>query len=173
MNDLATTAPAFVEKAHTIVWGTLATVDRQGRPRTRVVHPMWEWDGTKLVGWIATMLTPVKRAHLDRTPFASLTYFTADSRDDCSAECRAELLSDDASCEETWERFKATPEPVGYDPAIIPMWADGPTSPGFGVIRLEPWRLRILDGIFAITGGEQGRLLTWQEEPARAISSDS
>ena len=36
-----------------------------------------------------------------------------------------------------------TPEPLGYDPAIIPQWAGGPTSAAFAVLRLEPWRLRV------------------------------
>ena len=42
--DLACVAPAFVELAHRIVWGTVATVDPEGRPRTRILHPIWEWD---------------------------------------------------------------------------------------------------------------------------------
>ena len=39
---LSGTAPAFVEIAHRIVWATAATVDPQGRPWTRVLHPIWE-----------------------------------------------------------------------------------------------------------------------------------
>ena len=45
MTDLATVAPAFVTMAHRIVWASAATVDSQGRPRSRVLHPFWEWDG--------------------------------------------------------------------------------------------------------------------------------
>ena len=40
--------------AHRIVWCTVATTGADGRPRTRVLHPIWEWDGTGLTGWIAT-----------------------------------------------------------------------------------------------------------------------
>ena len=43
-----------------------------------------------------------------------------------------------------WDLFARTPEPLGYDPAIIPQWAGGPTSAAFAVLRLEPWRLRVL-----------------------------
>ena len=46
MDSLEVTAPAFVEMAHRIVWATVATVDERGRPRSRVLHPIWEWDGT-------------------------------------------------------------------------------------------------------------------------------
>jgi hypothetical protein len=50
MSDLATVAPAFVAMAHRIVWATVATVDGDERPRGRILHPFWEWDGTALAG---------------------------------------------------------------------------------------------------------------------------
>ena len=53
MSTLAATAPGFVELAHRIVWATVATVGPDGQPRTRILHPIWEWDGESLVGWIA------------------------------------------------------------------------------------------------------------------------
>jgi pyridoxamine 5'-phosphate oxidase-like protein len=77
MSELAIVAPAFVTMAHRIVWCTAATVDSQGRPRSRILHPYWIWDGDALVGWIATGPTPVKRAHLAHSPYVSLNYCTA------------------------------------------------------------------------------------------------
>jgi hypothetical protein len=68
VSDLTQTAAAFVEMAHRIVWATVATVDDRGRPRSRILHPFWQRDGSSLVGWIATGPTPVKRAHLERSP---------------------------------------------------------------------------------------------------------
>lgn len=103
MTDLADIAPAFVAMAHRIVWCTVTTVDRRDRPRSRILHPFWIWDGTELVGWIATA--------------------------------------------------------VGYDPAIIPAWKDGPTSDAFAVMRLEPWRLRVIPG--AVMTQRVGEPLTW------------
>ena len=50
MTTLEDIAPKFVAMAHQIVWCTAATVDAKGRPRSRVLHPIWEWDGTHLVG---------------------------------------------------------------------------------------------------------------------------
>ena len=82
MGDLATVAPAFVGMAHATVWATVATVDRLARPRTRILHPIWEWDGSALVGWIATRPTPVKRVHIEHSPFLSITYW-APSHDTC------------------------------------------------------------------------------------------
>ena len=65
MNPLSEVAPAFVEMAHRIVWASAATVTPEGRPFSRILHPIWEWDGQVLRGWIATGPTPLKRAHLD------------------------------------------------------------------------------------------------------------
>ena len=160
MADLSKVAPAFVEMAHRIVWCGAATVDRRGRPRSRVLHPLWTWDGRALSGVIATGPTPTKRAHLDASPHISLHYWTP-SQDTCVAECRARWAFDDATRTQVWEAFKHAPPPVGYDPALIPPWKDGPTSPAFAALLLEPWRLRVMPGTLLTRGG--GELLTWQE----------
>jgi hypothetical protein len=154
-------APAFLEMAHRIVWCTVATVDHQGRPRSRILHPLWEWDGTSLVGWIATEPTPIKRSHLAHSPYVSCTYWN-DTHDTCTAECRAQWKLDDATRAVVWEKFKHAPPPVGYDPAIIAGW-DAPTSETFTVLRLEPWRVRVFPGRFLVTGGAEGQVLVWSE----------
>jgi hypothetical protein len=48
---------AFITVAHRIVWCTLATVDRRNRPRSRVVHPIWERTPAGPVGWVTTRPT--------------------------------------------------------------------------------------------------------------------
>jgi hypothetical protein len=161
VSDLADIAPAFVEMAHRIVWATVATVDTKDRPRSRILHPIWEWDGDSLVGWIATGPTPTKRAHLERTPFVSVNYWTT-NHDTCTAECRATLLLDDETRVAVWERFATGPEPVGYDPAIVPVW-DTPTSETFAAIRLDPWRLRVFPGTALLQG--EGTVLDWRQTP--------
>ncbi len=156
-------APAFLEMANRMVYCTLATVDRRGRPRSRIVHTWWEWDGASLVGWAGSIVTPMKRAHLQHTPYVSCSYWDGvEIYDTCTAECQAELLLDDESRREGWERFRSVPPPLGYDPAIIPAWKDGPTSPAWDVLRMEPWHLRVFPGEFAHSGGTKGRILTWQ-----------
>ncbi len=159
MNELEEIAPAFVEMAHQIVWCSAATVDREGRPRSRVLHPIWDWDGRELVGWIGTGPTPTKRAHLEKSPHLSLNYW-APTQDTCVAECRASWAFDHETRTRVWDLLKNAPSPVGYDPAIIPGW-DDPTCDAFAALRLEPWRLRVFPGTVLI--GQGGDVLTWQE----------
>lgn len=159
MNTLTETAPAFVEMAHRIVWCTTATVDAQGRPRSRILHPIWQWDGEKLVGWIGTRPTPIKRAHLEVSPYVSLNYWSP-SHDTCAAECRATWAFDDETRTRVWNLFVNGPEPVGYDPSIVPSW-DSPTSDAFAVLRVDPWRLRVFPG--SVLLGQGGDVLNWRE----------
>ena len=65
MAALDTVAPAFVEMAHRIVWCVAATTDPRGRPRSRVLHPMWEWNGAQLTGWVLTSPGGRFTAHSD------------------------------------------------------------------------------------------------------------
>ena len=157
MTELAHTAPAFVEMAHRIVWATVATVDPTGRPRTRILHPIWEWNGDRLTGWIATGPDTPKARHLEHQPCVSLTYWNP-GQDTCTADCETTWLDDADDRIEAWDRFANAPEPVGYDPSIIPGWTS-PTAEGFGVLRLDPTRLRVFPGTLLLKG--EGQLLAW------------
>jgi len=158
MTDLKSIAPAFVEMAHNIVWCSVATVDAQGRPWSRVLHPIWEWDGERLVGWIATGKTPIKAAHLAAHPYVSCNYWTP-AHDTCLAECAASWIEDAAGKQAVWDKLANGPEPVGYDPAMIPGWDDA-ASPTFSALRLDPWRIRVMPAAAMLSGeGTQ----VWQQ----------
>jgi hypothetical protein len=159
MDELSEVAPAFVEMAHRIVWASAATVDGQGRPHTRILHPLWQWDGEQLVGWIATGPTPVKRAHLERTPHMSLSYW-APSHDTCVADCGVTWAFDDQTRTWLWNAFAEAPAPLGFDPALIPSWKGGPTTAAFAALRLAPRRLRVFPGTVLTRQG--GRVLAWK-----------
>ena len=159
MTDLATVAPAFVEMAHRIVWCSAATVDTKGRPRSRVLHPFWEWDGESLVGWIGTGPTPLKRKHLDASPHISLNYWDT-SQDTCVAECATSWHFDDETRTRVWNAYVEAPPPLGYDPSIIPGWT-GPTCDAFAALRLDPWLLRVFPGTLLLE--QKGELLSWQK----------
>lgn len=158
MTTLQDIAPAFVEMAHAIVWCSAATVDAKGRPRSRVLHPIWQWDGSSLTGWIATGPTPIKRAHLAASPHISCNYWSP-NQDTCVAECQAEWAFDDETRAMVWNLFRDGPAPVGYDPAMIPGW-DNAASPNFAALKLHPWRLRVMPGAVLMKG--EGAAMVWR-----------
>ena len=159
MKTLSEVAPAFVEMAHSIVWCSAATVDAKGRPWSRILHPIWTWDGEKLEGWIGTGPTPLKRAHLEASPYVSLNYWTP-SQDTCVAECRASWAFGLETRERVWNMLKDAPPPVGYDPAMIPGW-EQPSDDAFAALRLDPWRVRVFPGSVLLQ--QKGEVLTWRE----------
>ena len=114
MTDLDTLAPDFVEAAHTLVYCSVSTVDRAGRPRSRVMHPIWEWDGRRLTGWLASMPSP-KMAHLAGRPYVSCAYHDGWAVA-VVADSRIEPITDDAGRTHVWELFRAAPPPLGFDP---------------------------------------------------------
>jgi hypothetical protein len=159
VNSLNVVAPAFIEMAHRTIYATLATIDRRGRLRSRIVHPYWTWDGRSMIGWVATSPTPVKRDNLKHNPHVSVTYWSP-SHDTCTAECRCAWVSDNRTRMEVWNLFKNAPPPAGYDPAIVPIWSAGPTAEPFAALRLRPWRLRVFPGTVLL--GEGGEVLNWR-----------
>ena len=144
--------------AHTIVWASVATVDAEGRPRSRVLHPIWEWDGEALTGWIATSPQSPKARDLAEQPDISLTYWDP-THDTATADCTTSWDETPELRQAGWDRFANGPEPVGYDPSIIPFWPD-PQVPDFGVLRLEPTKVRVMPGTMMTKG--EGAVLTWR-----------
>ena len=142
MDPLETVAPAFVDLAHQIVWATAATVSTAGEPATRILHPIWEWNGETLRGWLATSPLSPKARHLEQTPMMSITYWRPD-HDTCTVRCRTSWDFSAAGREALWERFTAAPEPLGYVPSIIPGW-ESPASPAFASLELDPDAIRLL-----------------------------
>ena len=161
MTSLEQIAPAFIEMAHSIVWASAATVDANGQPRTRVLHPIWEWDGTDLFGWIATVPSPVKKAHLAVHPQMSRELL-GPHHDTCSADCLVEWYLDDETRSAVWDKFANGPRRWAMTRESFRMWIDGPTSDDFAALRLTPYRLRVMAGT-VMTKGE-GAPLSWSAE---------
>lgn len=159
MAELNQVAPAFVAMAHDIVWCNVATVDALGRPRSRVLHPIWEYADGNLIGWVGTGPTPTKRAHISASPFVSCNYWSP-AQDTCVAECQAQWAFDDATRERVWSMYTETPPPLGYDPSIIPGWENA-RSNTFAVLKMTPWRLRVMPGSVLMSG--TGETLVWQQ----------
>src|SRR3546814_7856909 len=101
-----------------------------------------------------------KADDLAANPRVSLTYWTP-NHDTCTADCDTAWETSDEDRAAGWDRFLNGPEPVGYDPSIIAGWTD-PTAEAFGILRLEPHRLRLMPGALMLKG--EGELLTWRSE---------
>jgi general stress protein 26 len=127
----------FLERVNRHVYCNLATVDSQGRPRSRVIHVIWD----EATGWITTNPTYPKARHLAANPYVSLGY-VADIAAPVYAECRAEWERDPGEKRRAWEYIRETPPPLGFDPAPI---YGAPDDPRFGLLRLKPWRIQICD----------------------------
>ena len=104
----------LIARVHRMVWCTAATVDDTGRPRSRVVHTIW--DGQTC--WAMTRTGTPKLRDLDRNPHVSLAY-TSDLLRPVYADCLARWEDDPATKRHVWDLFLAAPPPLGFDPASM------------------------------------------------------
>ena len=125
--------PKFREIADRIVWCTFATVDRSGKPRSRILHPIWEGPA----GWIATGRYSHKEKHLASNPFVSLSYWDP-AHEQAMIDCEASWEDDVDEKQRVWRLFRETPPPLGYD---LGMLGNDGEEPRFGLLRLRPWRI--------------------------------
>jgi general stress protein 26 len=135
VSDFSTMQEEFMRRVSQAVYCAMATVDRRSRPRSRIVHPIW--DGS--TGWVITDPKSHKASHLRHNPHVSLAYI-ADKDRPVYVDCAAEWVEDPAEKQHIWELIKATPPPLGYDPA--PFFS-GIDDPYFGTLRLTPWRIEL------------------------------
>jgi general stress protein 26 len=134
-------ASDFLRFTAEIVWCSLTTVGSDGRPRARMLHPIWEVVDGRPVGWITTRRSPIKAAHLRHSPYVTCAYWRP-NHDAVFADCTATWEKSLAQKQRIWEWFKTTPPPLGYNPGTI--WKDGPTDPDYNVLKLEPRRVQIV-----------------------------
>jgi hypothetical protein len=139
----------FLRITGDVVWSTMATVDTRGRPRTRVVHPIWEVVDGRPVGWVGTSRSPLKTRHLGANPYVSMSYWSP-KQETAHADCRASWAEDQN--ERVWQLYVDAEPPLGYDPATIPPWKDGPLAGEFQALRLDPWRVMLLSAEDAAQG---------------------
>lgn len=153
VKDFAEIEAVFMERVQRMVWCNVATIDGKGRPRSRILHPIWEG----ATGWITTHRTSYKAKHLAANPYVSLAY-VQDIQQPVYADCVAEWVEDVGEKTRIWNLFKTTPPPLGYDPEpefIRPDHAD------FGLLRLTPWRIDVVS--FPAPSFEEGTRV-WRRE---------
>ena len=127
----------FIQRVHTMVWCSMATLDTRNRLRSRILHPIWE----SSVGWATARPHSLKARHLAHNPYVSLAYI-ADIAKPVYADCKAEWVDDPATKRHVWDLFKTTDPPAGFDLANIFKSVD---DPGFGLLKFTPWRIELFD----------------------------
>ena len=127
----------FLARVHTMVWCSMATMDTRSRPRSRILHPIWEGP----TGWASARPHSLKAKHLAHNPYVSLAYI-ADISKPVYADCKTEWVDDAAAKQHVWDLFKATPPPAGFDLAKIFKNVD---DPEFGLLKFTPWRIELFD----------------------------
>jgi len=135
IDAFAEIADEFLARVNKMVWCSVATIDGKGRPRSRILHPIWQGD----IGWITTRRGTPKEKHLEAHPFVSLAYI-ADVVKPVYVDCKAEWIEDSATKQLIWQLLQTTPPPLGFDPAPIYGSVD---NPEFGLLKLTPWRIEV------------------------------
>lgn len=161
VRSFAEIRPEFDRYVCQIRYATMTTVDALGRPRSRVLLPIWEVVDEQPVGWLAAYRTPIKVAHLKGNPHTTFSYW--DPRQNAVFVDSVSVWEDDAEEKSrVWDLYRAgSPAGVGYDP--ITYWRGGPTDPEYGLLRIDPWRVQVLRGTdlrsvlwYAPAGGRSG-----------------
>jgi general stress protein 26 len=126
----------FNDRVNRVIWCNMSTVDLQQRPRSRVVHPVWEGS----IGWLQTRRHSHKGKHLRANPYVSFAY-VSDVAKPVYVDCKVEWVDDSAEKSRIWEFIKNLPPPMGFDPAPIYGSVD---DPGFGLLKATPWRIELV-----------------------------
>lgn len=136
----------FLARISQSVYCMLTTVDRQNRPRSRVMHPIWEGP----MGWVISWPASHKAKHLAHNPAVSLAYLP-DKTKPVYIDGFAAWVEDRAEKQRIWDLHQTTPPPIGFDPEPHYGTID---HYYFGILRITPWRIEL-----ANLGGES---LIWR-----------
>src|SRR5215216_4260747 len=123
----------FMDRAQQAVYCNVATVDRKGRPRSRVMHLVWEGP----MGWVITWPESHKAKHLASNPYVSLAYVNNPMKP-VYIECKATWVKDRDEKRRIWDLHKTTPSPLGFDPAAHYGTIE---NKYYGLLHFMPWRV--------------------------------
>ena len=138
----------FMVRINHAVYCSMATVDRNNRPRSRIMHPIW--DGP--TGWVITRPQSYKAKHLEHNPYVALAYIQ-DKEKPVYVDCIAEWVDDPAEKQRVWELHQTIPAPLGFDPQPHYGTIDNPL---YGLLRFTPWRIELAD--------LRGESIVWRKE---------
>ena len=125
----------FMERVQSAVYCNVATVDSRGRPRSRVMHLVWEGS----TGWVVTDPASYKTKHLAANPHVSLAYLS-DPLKPVYIEATAEWITQTEEQLRVWELYKVIP--LGFD--LTPHYGTIEHKL-FGLLRFTPWRIELAE----------------------------
>ncbi|WP_037062679.1 pyridoxamine 5'-phosphate oxidase family protein [Pseudonocardia acaciae] len=165
VDDFAAIEDDFVRMTTQTVFCTATTVDPLGRPRNRMLHPIFVVRDGRPVGWAVTGRTPVKTRHLAANPHLACAFWNP-TQDTVFVDCVAAWVTDDDEKRRVFDLFLETPTPLGWG-------ADGMAGFGperwrhslFTPLRLDPWRVQVMAGAEYPSGELAGRV--WRRPPSR------
>jgi Pyridoxamine 5'-phosphate oxidase len=124
------------------VFCTVTTVDEAGRPRSRVLHPIF----VVRDGWALTGRTPLKTRHLATNRHLSCAYWNP-SHDTVFIDAVATWVDDDGEKADVWELFLNTPTPLGWGTEGMAGYGEERwRNAAFTPLRLQPWRVQVMTG---------------------------
>ena len=127
----------FMDRLQQAVYCNAATVDRRGRPRSRVLHLVWYGP----IGWVITRPESHKAEHLANNPYVSLAYIK-DPLKPVYVECTAQWVMEVDEKQNIWELYKTIPPPLGFDPT--PHYGSIEHK-YFGLLQFMPWRIELAE----------------------------
>lgn len=127
----------FMARAQQAVYCNVATVDPKGRPRSRVMHVIW--DGS--IGWVITSPNSHKTRHLANNPYVSLAYISNPMKP-VYADCTADWIHTVDEKHRVWELHKTIPPPLGFDPT--PHYGTIEHE-HYGLLKFIPWRIELAE----------------------------
>jgi Pyridoxamine 5'-phosphate oxidase len=133
-HDVVDLARPIVER---VVWCTVTTVSPGGAPRSRLMHPVWSWDGEAPFALVTARPTPLKVRHLAAHPHVACFYW--DPAHDTVAIDATAVWVDAVERRDAWRQIAEVSPPVGFDPAIV--WPEGPEAADCAFLRFEARRV--------------------------------
>lgn len=146
VTDFSEIADEFHARVARMVWCSVATVDQECRPRSRIMHPIWA-GATGYIGTWGTSVrsgnqtASVKLAHLRQNPHASLAY-VAEPFTPVYVDCHVGIIDDTAGKARFSALARSFPEPYGYNPDAL---FGGPDNPHFAVLELKALRIALVE----------------------------
>lgn len=137
----------FLRRVSKAIYCSVATIDRKNRPRSRIMHPVW--DG--YIGWVISWPQSHKAKHLQGNPYVSLAYIE-EREQPVYVDARADWIDEVGEKHRIWNLHKNTLPPLGFDPE--PHYGTI-THHYFGLLRFTPWRIEL--------GNLNGESIIWRQ----------